>query len=887
MPTAKYSLRSDGILDPEGKYKNPLTGQSYSDTYRKEAIRFENGVNKGWSGFRIWADRYEILNKIHNNQIVLIIAPPGVGKTVIVPKLLLHYFNYEKAVICTVPKQKIASEHAEFAGLCMDVPIANRDKETGKVLWEREKDFYVGYKFGDMLKPKSDSTTKLLFSTDGLIKVIMTKGDPDLKGYGGIIIDEAHERNVNIDVLFGLIAQLCKRRPEFKVIIMSATVSSAIFINYFKYLGLDKQFATYEPEGVPGNYNKILNYLPVDVPEAKTLKYLLSEIDNLLSNNTIMDKLLGPDNINVAGKRFFKYGRDILGFVASGGEAVKIKKIIDSKARKGAYKYRPFVLIFTKDTEDYTKDVALKENGLVYANEHARANKEGGPEYVIKVILATPIVESSITFNDPLAYVFDTGRDYRVEFDPKYYGVKSYKRFIAQSNIIQRCGRTGRTNDGHCMFMYSKNQYEHFKPYQDPEILTADITDDLLGICLLPKVQTIDGCLAFLRNMIEPLENYEANIITGFRNLMDYDCIDNDRVSIFAKICGAFGKYNYNIVRLVCMGYYTGSLLECIYMGGILANVKSFVDMFRIPVGLENDPDILRELRNILKQFAHPLGEHLSLLNLFMEWVKIPTSKKRDWEKKYKVHGGRMFKINMSIKSLTQIIIRNLADIKALDLIKIYPAKQTGGSLDLNIRTQDLFTLGSLVAKPGCVSAYNKFIDEKEALHMSRGGNAGGNMFGGANSSRNNNSVAGGDEEIDIDARIITKQLSSKDKKLKTFIESPDFSMRGMFLNTSKTGSVDLGPIQSWSLDERILVCIYFAYYTHLAIYKSGYDYVVKYSPVTGNIRESVLVDVYKMTPNFVVYHEFSLSEERGNELAIASHLPHKILNAFMQARTK
>jgi HrpA-like RNA helicase len=203
MP-AKYSLREDGILDPEGKYLNPFTKRPYSAEYKKEAITLKDGVNKGWSGYRTWEDRFEILKKIHNYQVVLIIAPTGVGKTVIVPKLFLHYFGYKIPVICTTPRQKTTRKAGEYAAQLMDVHLTIKDKK-GKEIWARDKDFYVGYKYGDMQVPKSDKDTKLLFSTDGTIKVMITKSNPNLDGYAGIIIDEAHERSVSIDILYTIV----------------------------------------------------------------------------------------------------------------------------------------------------------------------------------------------------------------------------------------------------------------------------------------------------------------------------------------------------------------------------------------------------------------------------------------------------------------------------------------------------------------------------------------------------------------------------------------------------------------------------------------------------------------------------------------------------------
>jgi hypothetical protein len=270
-----------------------------------------------------------------------------------------------------------------------------------------------------------------------------------------------------------------------------------------------------------------------------------------------------------------------------------------------------------------------------------------------------------------------------------------------------------------------------------------------------------------------------------------------------------------------------------------------------------------------------------------LEWCRVPPNKLREWEKKYQIHPNKMKKIKASIDSITKIVIKNYNDIKALNLIKVYPGgteKQSGGGteyitdtsiLDLtskdviNIPSGDLFTNGSLYAKPGCSGAYQSMVDVKQHLHRCRGSSYYARGGGGAASPSTQ------------------KQLSSA--KLREFIESDDFSMQDMFLNTKDNGSVDLGPVQTWSIDERMMLAIYFGFFTQLAAFEGGRSnkYVVKYSPVIASIEDSVLQDVLHIRPNFIVYHEYNINEERGNRLEVASHLPHKIIDVFMTAREK
>ena len=127
----KISIRPDGILDPEGRYPNPFTGKPYSDNYKKAAIQFdENGVNQGWTKYPTWQDRNKIFKMLNKFQIILLIAPPGTGKTVIVPKLMSHYFKYKKPIIITTPRQKTTKSAAGYAAFLLDVPFPKDDDDS-------------------------------------------------------------------------------------------------------------------------------------------------------------------------------------------------------------------------------------------------------------------------------------------------------------------------------------------------------------------------------------------------------------------------------------------------------------------------------------------------------------------------------------------------------------------------------------------------------------------------------------------------------------------------------------------------------------------------------------------------------------------------------------
>lgn len=927
-------LRPDGVLDPEGRYPNPFTGEPYSKTYREKAYEIVDGANKGWSGLKTFEDRFDILRRIHNYQFILLIATTGVGKTVIVPKLLAHYFGYEKAIICTTPRQATTIGAGDFAAVCMDVPFEWKDPLTGETK-KREKDFYVGIRYGNE-KEKDDKATKLLFATDGTIKSIMMKTNPNLDGYYGILIDEAHERSVNIDILLGLIVDLCKRRPEFRVIIMSATVNEEVFIQYFNRLGMGHKFNLYNPEGVKTTFKLETLYSPKPVTPMKVVEEVQNKIDAILKDNTEMDKLLGPGNVGDKG-RFFKYGRDLLGFVTSEAECMKVKQAIDRNWAEGKYKYHPYTIVLTRNTDELQGKIAKDKNGMSFI-------PNDGQKYDLKVIISTPVAESSTTFGEPLAWVIDGGMANYVWFDAANYGTKQFKGLTARANITQRCGRTARVNDGICYKVYSEKQWDALVGFPDPEIMHKDITEDLLSLILLPHIGDINKLLEFVGNMVEPPQNYKEGLKVGLRNLLDYDYVDiYGRPTALGVMCSSFGKAGSYIARLIIMGYYLGILKEVLFLGAILNNCASYTDMFFAPKGKEEDTEVVAQFVKILGEFTHPAGDHLTMVNLYLQWVEQPEYIKPYWEKQFIIKRSKMDAITESIKELAQTALGNIKKMQELNLIKVYQSDggQEGGgiapfptnsagdmyipepgsneflemakSIQANINSVsgrqfggDLDSLDTRVwldtredaigGKLGCGDAMAQHLGVKRCINQLRancplvgGGPSRGRGRGGPSRGRGRGGPLMNPEERE-QQRLLKEAQQYRETKLKEYINAPDMSLRGLFADT-KEKPVDIGDVYKLSLAERIMIALYFAYHTQLGIYDSDPSgtsnyYYLKYSPLKGSLKGSSLVETLKFRPNFVLYNTFAISD-MGNTLSIASQMPQSVLDRFKVAKTK
>ena len=114
----KYNINNKiGIMDPNGNKENPLTGEPYTDleAYKEKSEK--------WRHYKVYEKRNEILQAIKENNIVIAKSGTGSGKTVLLPKLMMHALGYSKPVICTVPKKTVALKAAEWAALCLDVNL--------------------------------------------------------------------------------------------------------------------------------------------------------------------------------------------------------------------------------------------------------------------------------------------------------------------------------------------------------------------------------------------------------------------------------------------------------------------------------------------------------------------------------------------------------------------------------------------------------------------------------------------------------------------------------------------------------------------------------------------------------------------------------------------
>ena len=448
------------ILNSSGKGNNFLNDEKYSPEYKELA-------NK-WSKLPLYTENTKILEffkLIYKNQVVLIVSGNVSGKTVLIPKFLLRYFmaiaEEEKSedtyrIAVTNPKIITTVNNAEYSAKTLDVKLGEE----------------VGYGYASAPENSYGEKTKLLYLTDGLLSSTILSGDKYLSQYRGVVIDEAHERQINIDILLGLLKEILLNRPEFKLIVMSATIETKIFKDYFTK---DKiKYAEMEIAGQP-NFPIANNWLDPAI-QVNDRNYMDKAVDFCFK---ILDKTETGD---------------IIVFVPGVNDALKGCKLLKEQCpNKLTIKRDTCSSIFCIEVfgkmDDESKKLAIDKDLYKVKN------------FKRKVIFATNVAESSITF-DGLVYVVDTGLEFHSFYDPETNTQCIKRQHTTQAQIKQRIGRTGRTTNGIAYYMYNEKQFKQFNKYPEPGVLLSDLTDNVLSIVNYAK--TVKNVIIILEGLITP-----------------------------------------------------------------------------------------------------------------------------------------------------------------------------------------------------------------------------------------------------------------------------------------------------------------------------------------------------------------------------------------------
>lgn len=525
----------------------------------------------------------KIQPKTIGDKVVIIKSGTGSGKSTIIPPMLYERFQNRtnKNIVITQPRIITTKEITE---------------RIPKYYNFMKLDNNLGFSTGDMKRLPTNKG--VIYMTSGtLFSEIMHKNDSEIMGkYSFIIIDEIHERGVNIDLLLYRIKSLLKinftsEKCPF-IILMSATIEEKIFINYF-----DCPSSNYiEFKG--SSYEIIPHFPKYDIPNY--LNYIIDTI-----------KKIHNDNITDFTEKYSN--KDILVFIKStfdvGVIITEMHKYNSQIFKEHGEKYYilPIELTshsFNKSSIEYKNLFENVDNLSVSIFDMEMLKIDFNTVKQIytpsrKVILSTNVAETGITI-DTIKYCIDSGFYFSVEYNPDLHVKTLISKDITKGMAIQRKGRVGRLSIGHWYPCYTEDVFKKLSDFQISEISTTDISLVLLKLIITETESAViehnkyypDNKYTFHKNYLSDnslylLENGKklnfssidlleipssSSLINSFEKLYTFGFIDSSyNPTILSHYVNIFGKFTIESVRMILSGYAHGAnILDLITIASFL-----------------------------------------------------------------------------------------------------------------------------------------------------------------------------------------------------------------------------------------------------------------------------------------------------------------------------
>lgn len=406
--------------------------------------------------------REDIMNAIRDNQVVIIAGETGSGKTTQIPKMCLELGLGEKGLIGhTQPRRLAARSVAERIA-----------EELGQKIGET-----VGYQVRFTSEVGERSAIKLM--TDGIL-LAEIQNDKLLRRYSTLIIDEAHERSLNIDFILGYLKRILPQRPDLKVIITSATIDPERFARHFSpsYVPgrgiIDGNLSDEEREIaeaiLPDDAPPIIEVSGRTYPVEIRYRPLKGEEDAYLDDEEVDEDRDPTDAILDAIKELAKEAPgDILIFFSGEREIRDAKDAIEAMVLKSPRLNYEVLPLYAR---------------LSLAEQHRVFSPGSRP----RIVLATNVAETSLTVPG-IKYVIDTGTARISRYSARTKVQRLPIERISQASANQRSGRCGRVSDGIAIRLYSEEDFASRPEFTDPEILRTNLAAVILQMIAIGVVR--------------------------------------------------------------------------------------------------------------------------------------------------------------------------------------------------------------------------------------------------------------------------------------------------------------------------------------------------------------------------------------------------------------
>ncbi|TNY22825.1 P-loop containing nucleoside triphosphate hydrolase protein [Rhodotorula diobovata] len=497
----------------------------------------------------------EFLQMFNANQFVVLSGETGSGKTTQIPQYvayadLPHLRRPGLQVACTQPRRVAAMSVAKRVADEMDVALGEQ----------------VGYsiRFEDCTSPN----TFLKYMTDGML-LREAMNDHMLSRYSCVILDEAHERTLATDILMGLLKDVARRRPDLKIVVMSATLDAAKFQNYFFGAPLLK---------VPGRTFAVeIFYTPEPEPD-----YLEAAIRTVL----MIHQAEGEG--------------DILVFLTGEEEIEDACRKIMVEADQLPHQFGPLKAI------PLYSSLPPQQQQRIFDKAPPPRTPDGPPGR--KVVISTNIAETSLTI-DGIVYVVDPGFSKQKIYNPRIRVESLLVSPISKASANQRAGRAGRTRPGKCFRLYTESDFvKELEEQTYPEILRCNLASVILEL----KKLGVDDLVHF-DYMDPPAPETVMRALELLNYLAAFD--DDGNLTPLGDLMSTFPLEPQLAKMLIVSPEFKCS-----------NEILSIAAMLSVPNPYLRPNSQRKEADEAKAQFAHPSGDHLSLLNLYHAYKGSPDA---------------------------------------------------------------------------------------------------------------------------------------------------------------------------------------------------------------------------------------------------------------------
>lgn len=635
-----------------------------------------------------WLSQIHFFNHVLSNRIIYLSAGTGVGKSTHIPKLALYslmaFENVkEPKIIITQPRQIPTEDNPKYISINMGKSIErfNDKKKKDKKFIEKNEDYYIQYQHGNSKHIKLDKTKEknkdnhrsIKYVTDQILfnELLENPSLIDKKSkktiYDIIMIDEAHEHNIRMDMILSLLSKTLQENKQIKVFIISATMED----DEYRY----RQF-----------YNNIID----DKLSTKHLVDRRLHIANPLQKNRFIIK------------EYFEK-QPVENYIEKGIE--KVKKILNTSTKGDILFFLPGTFEINKVCEELNKDLPqyvislplyseLEEIRQKYAKDYlakdiklnrntvllplSEQTKNNSNRYTRKVIIATSIAEASVTIKN-LVFVIDIGFSKSIIYNPtKKLPILSSVP-ISFSSHTQRRGRAGRTAPGEAYYLYTKDDIKDNKII--PDITKNDLINDIFQLLKRDPLETkgfekkeiedLDGSFHIIHPQDDSSDiNRKREINSGLfktplqpnENLLINDSFEHLQE---LKLITSDGYYS-DLGKFITLLNAELGKLSLFNKIALINSIQCKYDEYIIPILAFQSQSYNTFFTDIVKGmslFGNKFGDHITILNMYTKFkksypglyitlhVKSTTESEED-QKKYNIEQKYFSKYNINSTGL-------------------------------------------------------------------------------------------------------------------------------------------------------------------------------------------------------------------------------------------